>query len=68
MKQITIDYDLYKKELAAASLNGAKLSKSLVGELQDYLKIMDQAKTYDEVYTAKRGILNLINQISNVET
>lgn len=63
MKQITIDYKLYQQELTDASLFGAKMSKQLIKELEQYLITLDSSPTQQEYYETKRNIYKTLEKL-----
>jgi hypothetical protein len=65
MKTITIDYELYQKELSEASLNGSKLTPELIKKIESHLALVNKAHTWDELHRSEIQLRNVIAKIES---
>lgn len=67
MKTITLDFELYQKELVAAKVSGFEVLKDARKKIKVFLSLSDGCTTRDEFYKAKWELERMLNELETIE-
>ncbi len=63
MKQITLDYDLYKKELTEAAIYGSKLTTDIIVNIEQCLSSLNSYSSLEQYDMSKNKLRILLRDL-----